>query len=245
MALPPAARVLHDEAAYAHLLEVICGLHSPMVGETEVLHQFKAFTSGLAPEEGSWREIAQLLLADARAVRARHLVGLGSRSYGSAMRRYVGEIPRVAIAGTGMLAREILPFLVRNDRLIDQWGRRESIGGHAGGVTYRQLAAPTPPIDDTAALIIAAPLASADIARLAVRYRRLALLIDLRAEGVQDPPPPVAPLVTLADVFAGVEAARRATAVRVSAAQAEIHRRAQAFASRAKVNPSGWHDLCA
>ena len=36
----------HDEAAYAHLLEVICGLGSPIVGETEVMSQFKAFAAG-------------------------------------------------------------------------------------------------------------------------------------------------------------------------------------------------------
>ena len=46
-AVPSGATILHDEDAYAHLLEVICGLDSPMVGETEVLHQFKVFAANI------------------------------------------------------------------------------------------------------------------------------------------------------------------------------------------------------
>jgi glutamyl-tRNA reductase len=241
--LPNGARVWHDESAYAHLLEVICGLDSPMIGETEVLHQFKVFTAGLSPEQGGWREVAQSLLNDARAIRSRHLIGLGSRSYGSAVRRLVGDAPRVALAGTGMLAKQIAPFL--GERTVDLWGRREHVDGF-DRVAYRVLSAPPmEQIDEPVALVIAAPLRSAEIARLAGRYRQVIALIDLRAEGAQDPPPAVAPLVTLADVFAGVQDAARVTALRVEAAKDDIRECARAFATRAKLNPSGWHDLCA
>lgn len=94
-------------------------------------------------------------------------------------------------------------------------------------------------------MVIAAPLSSSEIARLAERYRNPIVMIDLRAEGVQDPPPAVAPVVTLADVFAGVQDAARATEARVQAAREDIRHCARAFATRAKLNPSGWHDLCA
>ena len=56
-------------------------------------------------------------------------------------------------------------------------------------------------------IVIAAPLSSAQIARLAGAYRDVTVLIDLRAEAAHDPPPPLAPIVTLADVFASVEQA--------------------------------------
>ncbi len=244
-AVPPGAAAWENEAAYAHLLEVICGLHSPMVGETEVLHQFKVFTGALPAEEPWLRELGQSLLNDARTIRAKHLIGLGSRSYGSAVRRYVGHVPRVAVAGTGLLAHEVLPFLIRFDRRVDVWGRREAIDPIDPSVTYRRYDAELAPVDDPTALVIAAPLPSAAIARLAARYRALALLIDLRAEGVEDPPPPVAPLVTLADVFAGVQEASRAVDVRVAAAKDDIRQLARGYVTRAKLNPSGWHDLCA
>lgn len=235
----------HDEAAYAHLLEVICGLDSPMIGETEVLHQFKVFTAGLSSDHGMWREVTQSLLIDARAIRARHLIGLGSRSYGSAVRRLVADTPRVALAGTGMLAKEIAPFLASPDRIVDLWGRRPHVDGFAQ-VSYRPLAAPAgPALEGPVAMVIAAPLPSVEIARLAARYRHPIVLIDLRAEGPQDPPPAIAPLVTLADVFAGVQEAARTAEVRVQTAKDDIQERARQFATRAKLNPSGWHDLCA
>ena len=243
--LPPGARVWHDEAAYAHLLEVICGLDSPLIGETEVLHQFKVFAAGLSPEYGRFREVAQSLLNDARLIRSRHLIGLGSRSYGSAIRRLVGDAPRVALAGTGMLAKEIAPFLAGPTRIVDLWGRRDRINGFRD-VSYRVLSAPSiDAIEQPVVLVIAAPLPSPEIARLAARYRNVIALIDLRAEGANDPPPPVAPIVTLADVFATVQAAGRVTAARVQAAKDDIRACARAMAMRAKLNPSGWHDLCA
>jgi glutamyl-tRNA reductase len=245
-ALPPDAAVMHGESAYAHLLEVICGLDSPMVGETEVLHQFKVFAADLPADRSAWREIGHQLLADARVIRSRHLIGLGSRSYGSAVRRLVADAPCVAVAGTGMLAREIVPFVVRSNRLVDLWGRRPEYDAIEPGMTYRRLDTTTVGmIDAAASIVIAAPLTSAQIAQLAKAYRDVTVLIDLRAEGPQDPPPPIAPLVTLADVFASVEEATRATAMRVAAAKDDIHRHARAFATRAKLNPSGWHDLCA
>ena len=243
--LPAGARVWHNEAAYAHLLEVICGLDSPMVGETEVLHQFKVFTAGLSPDHRPFHEVAQSLLTDARGIRSRHLIGLGSRSYGSAVRRLVADAPRVALVGTGMLAKEIAPYLARPERIVDLWGRGEHVDGF-DQVSYRLLSAsPTVSIEQPVVLVIAAPLPSSEIVRLAARYRNVIALIDLRAEGANDPAPAVAPIVTLADVFAGVQDAAGVTALRVQAARDDIRACARAFATRAKLNPSGWHDLCA
>ena len=244
-AVPSGATILHDEDAYAHLLEVICGLDSPMVGETEVLHQFKVFAANIPDDDSAFREVGHQLLTDARVVRSRHLIGLGSRSYGSAVRRIVAHGACVAVAGTGLLAREIVPFVVRPGRQVDLWGRRPACEGFDAGITYRRLDVATPVIDAAASIVIAAPLSSAQISRLARAYRDVRVLIDLRAEAAQDPPPPIAPIVTLTDVFASVEQATQSTATRVAAAKEDIRRCARAFTTRAKLNPSGWHDLCA
>lgn len=244
-AIPPDVPAWHNEAAYAHLLEVVCGLHSPIVGETEVLHQFKVFAEGLSTNQPHWRELCARLLADAKTIRSTHLIGLGSRSYGSAVRRRVRDCSRVALIGCGVLAQEIVPFLVRRDRILDLWGRRPDSTLTAAGLTYRPLTSPPLVIEDPAAIIVAAPVTAAAIGELASRYTTPRLLIDLRAEGVQDPPPPIAPTVTLADLFAEFDAVSRETASRVAAAKAAIADCASAFAGRARLNPSGWHDLCA
>ena len=93
--------------------------------------------------------------------------------------------------------------------------------------------------------IVAAPVTAASIGELASRYKTPALLIDLRAEGRHDPPPPIAPTITLAGLFAEFEAVARENDVRVAAAKAAIARCASEFAGRARLNPFGWHDLCA
>jgi glutamyl-tRNA reductase len=172
------------------------------------------------------------------------LIGLGSRSYGSAVRRHVRGHSRVAVIGTGILAQEILPFLVRDDRTIDLWGRRPECALTAPGLTYRQLSTRPRVIEEAAAIVAAAPISAAAIAELAARYMRPALLIDLRAEGEHDPPP-IAPTITLADVFAEFDTVARQNEARVTAAKAAIARCASEFAGRARLNPSGWHDLCA
>ena len=244
--VPDGVAAWHGEAAYAHLLEVICGLHSPIVGETEVLHQFKVFADALMAEHDRWRGLCRSLLADARAIRADHLVSLGSRSYGSAVRRYVRDSRRVAIFGTGVLAKEILPYLSADHRSIEVWGRRATCPFPAANVAYRQLPwSDGGAIAEVTAIVIAAPMTAREIAMAVSVYLNPTVLIDLRAESATDAAPPIAPIVTLADIFADFQQAARVTGRRVAAAKAEIQRRAHRFATGAKCNPSGWHDLCA
>lgn len=42
-ALKPEDQILRGEKAISLLLEILCGLHSPIVGETQVFGQFKQF----------------------------------------------------------------------------------------------------------------------------------------------------------------------------------------------------------
>ncbi|MGE0862840.1 MAG: hypothetical protein AB7P34_02970 [Vicinamibacterales bacterium] len=244
-ALPEASAALQDEAAYAHLLEVICGLASPIVGETEVMSQFKAFVAGLPAEHAGLRQISERLLIDARAVRARHLTGLGSRSYGSAVRRHTRDCDRVAMIGTGMLAKEILPFLPAPGRSVDLWGRRSSLDWEAAAVTYRRLGdGQAEPFQGRCALVIAAPVETATAVRLQQRYATVVKAIDLRGEARLAATPSLA-VVTLDDVFAELEAASQASNRQAAIAREAIRDCARAFITRAKLNPSGWHDLCA
>jgi glutamyl-tRNA reductase len=244
---PPDAEVFGGEGAYAHPLAVICGLDSPMVGETEVMHQFRVFVEALPGDQHAVQLAGRQLLADARAVRAEHLNGLGSRSYGSAVRRHVRDCERVALIGTGMLAGEVLPFVINDRRLVDVYGRREAFEAPGPSVCYQQLdrVSGADPVDERTALVVAAPVESAVIARVGRRYAALACVIDLRGEAVADPAPPIAPIVSLQDVFAEMQRAAQAADRRVASARLDIARCARAFATRAVLNPSGWHDLCA
>ena len=104
--MPAGASVWHDEAAYAHLLEVICGLDSPMIGETEVLHQFKIFTASMSASHGAFREVAHSLLSDARSNLATTFARQGRPD------RAIAELQRVLIdQPENLLARTNLGLL--------------------------------------------------------------------------------------------------------------------------------------
>lgn len=243
---PPGVDCFSGEIAYAHLLQVICGLESPMVGETEVMHQFRVFIDGLSSQHRALQILGRQLLTDARAVRAEHLSGLGSRSYGSAVRRHIRGCDRVAVVGTGMLAREVLPFVVGDRRVVDVYGRRDTFDYSHAPVCYRRLQEPRPErFEGDTALVVAAPVASHMIRQIGAAYASLACVIDLRSEGRADPAPPIAPLVSLQDVFDEMQRAALIADRRTAAAKAAIARCARAFATHATLNPSGWHDLCA
>ena len=232
--LPKDAEWLDGGDAYAFLLETICGLRSPMLGETQVLGQFRSFLGSLEPADASWLgPVGQQLMNDARAIRERHLRGLGSRSYGSAVRRHLDDAVTVAVIGAGALASEILPY-VSDTASVDRW-TRASIADAA----ERPISgAPT-------VLLIAAPVSAADIARVAARYSRLLRVIDMRGASERDALALETAIVTLDDLFADVEASAAAGAERAAAARAEIRRLAAAYEQRHQLRPFGWDDLCA
>jgi glutamyl-tRNA reductase len=234
--------------AYHLLLEIICGLRSPMLGETQVMGQFKTFLGTLGDDHGPLRKMGQRLLSEARIISERHLRHLGARSYGSATRRRVADAEHVAVIGTGALSQELLKFLSDGSRPVDLWGRRPALDvNRPADVTYRQLGAAVPDVLslDATALIIAAPVASAVVRDVARRYPTLRSVVDLRGETDLGPLNVAAPVVTLAELFREVEAARRESAVQIDAARGDVVHFSRAYALRDELRPFGWEDLCA
>jgi glutamyl-tRNA reductase len=240
------ARRLTEGEAYRMLLEILCGLQSPMVGETQVMGQFKAFLAALDRDHAWLGRLGQRLLGDAREVRTKYLQGLGSRSYGSAVRRHLAGCQHAVLIGTGKLAAEVLPFLADDGRLVDHWGRREDAATPTAGATYRtldDLEQVAEPVAEPAVLVIAAPVPSDVVERVAARYTGLRSVIDLRAE--RSNLDVGAPVVTLQDLFAQMGAANVFASRHVEAARADIARRSRLFEFRDELRPFGWDDLCA
>lgn len=224
---------VEDADAYALLLEVVCGLQSPLPGETQVMGQFKQFVSALGPEGDRVRRVAQRVLTDAREIRTVHLQGLGARAYGSLVRQYVRGSAVAAIVGTGALAQEIAPA-VADVAEVQTWDRAAQA---AAGSQPRTTA--------SSVLIVAAPVGADVIARVAAVYTDLRALIDLRGGPEADLPRLLVPVVTLSDLFRASRQASDRAAVRIAAARRDIQARSQALAHRDELHPFGWDDLCA
>jgi glutamyl-tRNA reductase len=244
--LPPDTldgRVLTDEEAYAVLLEVVCGLRSPLAGETEVQAQFKAFLSSLDPAlDRDLLRIGQRVLADAKAIRQRHLQGVGVVAYGALTARFVPSGRRVVLVGTGALAADLSAALSGRHR-IDSWGRRPD----AGQPAYAMLSTAsrgTVRSMDAATLIVAAPISQSDVDALVGCYPGTREIVDLRGRHGWVSLPDGCRLIALDDLF------REASllgpgAARIEAARHDIRELSRAFTMRDELRPFGWDDLWA
>lgn len=109
-------------AAYAFLLRICCGLESKLVAETEIFGQikqawrdFSARGSRLARQLSPWM---QHLFCDAKEIRAQYLGSLGSASYGSQVRRLLGDDAAAGptlLIGAGQLAQAVAPWLLGSE----------------------------------------------------------------------------------------------------------------------------------
>lgn len=252
--LPPIVEVFRGERAYQFLLEVICGLNSPIVGETAVMGQFKDFLQNAKFPNTSWgnflRQLATNLMIDAKRVRHEHLQGLGSQSYGSLVRHHVKGMPVVAVLGSGKLAREILPWLIgktrvrvfcrnleRAENLREEFPEIELVPYSNSDVTWNA---------GEAGLVIAAPVNSDEVARWSQSQKvSFTKCLDLRGEAASDPitSPPI--VIPLHELFAALRAERERLAGHVAAARADIARLVARQSHQAQFRPFGWEDLCA
>jgi hypothetical protein len=113
--------------AYLFLLQLACGLESQIAGETEILGQIKQawreYEISGAPLAARLRPWMQRLLQDTKEIRSEYVVGLGSATYGSLVRRLLGgDLPGpTLLLGAGQLAETILPFLDTGE--VQLWNR--------------------------------------------------------------------------------------------------------------------------
>jgi glutamyl-tRNA reductase len=240
--------------AYRFLLEVTCGLRSPLIGETEVLGQFREFCAGAKFPANSWgrflKQLTSDIMAEAKRVRHHTLEGLGCRSYGSLVRQHVKGIPSVAVIGAGQLAKELVPWLVSKAELTLLCRnplRAQNLVNQYPQINLESFSmANAGPGNGETALVIAAPLTAQEIQNwVRLQGRSFVKALDLRADAETDPIHVSFPVVTLPDLFAEVSQDQTRLASRVTAAQSEIELAVERQLQQARFRPFGWEDLCA
>jgi len=213
--------------AYQFLLEVICGLHSPLLGENAVMGQFRKFRFSAQFPNTVWgrflRTLTTDLLVDARLVRHHHLQGLGSQTYGSLIRRYLKGRSSVAVLGAGSLAREILPWLTdvrvfyRNLHHVSDLQDKHR---HMQLEQFRMADAGWQ--GNGSSLVIAAPLDAAEINKwLAIQNVTFSTVFDLRSNADADPIRSRA-VISLSELLTSLQDERKRIAHQVTAAQKRI-----------------------
>lgn len=251
--VPPLVEVFRGREAYRFLLETICGLNSPIVGETAVMGQFKEFLQNAKFPTSSWgnflRQLATNLMIDAKRIRHEHLQGLGSQSYGSLVRQHVKGIAAVAVLGSGKLAREILPWLIGKTKVrvfCRNLERAQSLREEFPEIALVPYSGDVVWDEGEAGLVIAAPLQSDEVARWSQSQKvSFTKCLDLRGEAASDPVTSPSVVIPLHELFAALRAERERLAGQVDAARAEIKQLVARQTQQAQFRPFGWEDLCA
>lgn len=246
--------VLDGADAYRVVLEIVCGLRSPLVGETEVMGQFRAFVARVEQLDDQWstlKAFCRHLLPNAKAVRTRHLTGLGTRSYGVLAARHLRHFECIAILGAGHLTRQLVPALVSH-RVAIYCRRPASVADlrlSRHDIVILDLAGDR--IDwrtgRSMALIVAAPMSGDEIQSWMAPHREyIGRVLDFRAESERDALTlPGTDVTPLARMLGELAVAKRFTDERAEAARREIARHAEAYWNRHELRPFGWEDLCA
>ena len=256
-----------DEEAYGFLLEVICGLHSPIVGETEVMGQFKASCASLGKDSPAL-PFLRPLLGDAKKIRTEHLSGQGSQSYGSLCRRELAGMHTVHLLGAGKLTKDLLPWFLEFPRVevycrslqkggplkdaypkVEIFPWSETAGTDACADPASEICEET---RAQSALIIAAPISEVELTDwMDLHGHSFGKVIDLRGEVSSAPvdrPTLVDPgtlWISLAELFRSVQANQAVLSVKVAAVRAEIEVLVQKKADRVQIRPLGWDEICA
>lgn len=254
-ALKAEDQILRGEKAISFLLEILCGLHSPIVGETQVFGQFRQFVDERKKMEdalfGDHQKWLNFTMAEVKKIRTEHIVGLGSQSYGSLIRRNTKDLDSVSVAGSGQLAMEILPWLAHKKTV--QMICRDPNKLQAFSHKYDNLDLTTynNAFIHGEALVIAAPISDERIVELLNKQdTRPKFIYDLRGEDnhlaeIVASQFPHADYMGLHKFFAEIEENKKDTTLKIEAVKRVLLERAIAFKNRTELRPLGWDDICA
>ena len=115
--------------AYSFLLEMVLGLHSALLGESEVFHQFReAFLrKRVSPVvlDPYLKKLCIDITQDMRVIRSQYMYGWGELSYGGVARRLLREKApwQILLLGSGQLASQLIPWLLKDKHSIQVAGR--------------------------------------------------------------------------------------------------------------------------
>lgn len=110
----PKHTLVNGQDAYLYLLETICGLKSKLIGENEIVGQFKEaykIYSASTIKDTKLLLILEKLFKDAKDIRTQYLIGISQKTYASLTRRHLiqkSKADHVVVIGSGALAEDLI-----------------------------------------------------------------------------------------------------------------------------------------
>lgn len=110
----PQHELVTGQDAYLFLLETICGLKSKLIGENEIVGQFKEAYKIYASstlKDTKLLMILEKLFKDAKDIRTQYLIGISQKTYASLTRRHFiqkSKAQHIVVIGSGALAEDLI-----------------------------------------------------------------------------------------------------------------------------------------
>lgn len=240
-----AVEVFKGERAYQFALEVICGLHSLIKGETEIFGQFKEFSvqnKGLI-DTLAMTDVFKQLFTDCKTLRSTRIQNWSHNTYGSVTRKLVQPKDGVALLGAGQLAEEIAPWLkhVKNKSVILRRPQHLPAPFDSFQVEMTQALRPS---QDITVLVVAANVTNAELKSLVPYWPNLRMVVDWRGDE-QWTAQNAECVFRLHDLKSNDEKSKFEQEQRIQIVSSDIQVKALEFIKKAKHNPWGWEDFCA
>jgi glutamyl-tRNA reductase len=233
-------------SAIEYLVKVLSGLESPVLGETEVLGQFKKQVVPQLDEKTELAEVVQFVLNLVKMVRSKHLVGLGSQSYGSLVRRILKAEQHVLFVGSGLLAESIFPWVKDTKknmfavRSVDKFEGTDLFKSNPDLKTFSLIEDFS--FDFPLNVIVCAPIESTKLEAF-LKTAKVNKVIDLREESKTDPIQNLkCELFDLQEVFSEMSAQAGKKESLIRAVNKDINIKLEE--KFVKHRPFGWEDLC-
>lgn len=222
--------------AHRFLVEVCSGMHSPLLGETEIFGQFKTFREQ-SLWHSAWSSLLDAVEEDVKKIRRNFLTNLGSQSYGSLTRKHLPEGAPVVVVGSGRLAQDILPWLDKKDVTVLARSPEKVIGWKGRVASYADFSS----LPQKASWIIAAPISNDALQTLWLAAKP-GTVLDFRGEARLENSPGEA-YFDLTSLFAELELIRASLATRRERAMKAIQQLSSARETAVIHRPYGWEDL--
>ncbi|AGH95893.1 hypothetical protein [Pseudobdellovibrio exovorus] len=239
------------------LIEVLCGLKSPLVGETEVFGQFKNWWQNLEDQDfkNKFSPRIQHIYSVVKKVRDEALCGMGSQSYGSLLRKKLTDRALAKVQtepvvidfiGAGQLVEEMIPW-IQKKYSYRIWCRdvekvkQKSFGAQALEVLPMDSATPL-----SSVVVVAAPLTHSSLQKwMGAQPTNAQLAVyDFRHDSMAFIPSVQIAHYSHLDHFATeVESQRQEIQNHISRAYTRIENWKAEENARAQIRPFGWDDL--
>jgi glutamyl-tRNA reductase len=236
------------------LIEVLCGLKSPLVGETEVFGQFKLWWQSLEDSafKRKFEARVQQIYSVVKKIREESLCGLGSQSYGSLLRKKISELSAagneacIDFVGAGQLVEEMVPWVEKKWKFRIWCRNPERVEGSeiAQKATSVKSMSDSDPVSNL--LVVAAPL-SHDELNFWIKKRNKGEnlhVFDFRHDSMEyNGSDQFSQFLHLDHFTTEVEEKKQQIQLHINEARAKITNWKHNELNRAQVRPFGWDDL--